>query len=139
MGGKNFTPVDNLIQKNQKNISGSIKEAEPVVLPPEEPKIKEVAEYEPEEEVKPFVQVKGQTIQLPPDLKKLGLQPTSPAGFQSFQNVKTPISDDKVITGLHAPITSSFRWLATLALYILRSAHLGLKVIHGKVIRVIRG
>ena len=138
----NFTPIDPDsigVKKNQPVVSGQFKEAEPLVSPPEKFEMKEVAEHEPDEEVKPYIAVKSQTIQLPPDLKKLGVQSMPPSVLQSYQNVKLPITDDKVLTGLHAPISSSFRWLATLALYLLKRAHLGLKVVHGKVIRVLRG
>lgn len=137
----NFTPIDpdKIGAQNQPAISGPFKEAEPIISPPETFDIKEVAEHEPDEEVKPYVTLKPQTIQLPPDLKKLGIQSVSSSNLQSYQNVKLSISDDKVLAGLHAPISSSFRWLATLAFYLLKRAHLGLKIVHGRVIRVIKG
>lgn len=128
MSPNNFTPI-----------------AKPISLPKEvepfagkEPEIKEVVEHELEKEVAPFIKKRAETIKLPPDLKKLGLQTSSTSQFSSLPTVNLPISDDKVISGLHAPITSSLRWLATLAIYILRQAHLGLKVIHGHVVRVFK-
>ncbi len=131
MGKKNYTAVDHLISK-------PTKESEPIMAAPEKPYLNEVIEHQVEEEVRPYVSPRAETIELPPDIKKLGVQPASTSQFSTYQSVKLPISDDKVITGLQAPITSSFRWLATLAIYILRHAHLGLKIIHGKVVRVIR-
>jgi hypothetical protein len=136
---KNFTPIDDLIKNSRPSVSTPMKEVEPPVYSQEKYDIKETAEQEVDKEVRPFIEVKSQTIQLPPDLKRLGVQPVSPTVFQSFQNIKLPISDDKVVVGLHAPISSSFRWLATLALYILRRAHLSLKTVHGKVIRILMG
>ena len=84
------------------------------------------------------VQVRPETVKLPSDLKQVGVLANNLSRFSTFQNIKTPLADDKVLTGLHAPITSSLRWLATLTMYILRQAHVGLKEIHGKTVRVIK-
>lgn len=138
----NFTNIDDLIQKYKgNNISSDEeislpKEAEPISS--EKIEIKEVVEHQIDKEVRPFVSPRQETIELPPDLKKLGLEPTSSTQFPDYKNIKLPISDEKIVVGLKAPITSSLRWLATLAVYLLAKAHLGLKVIHGKVIRVFK-
>lgn len=135
----NFTNVSDLIKKNkidQKSVSTS-KEGEPITS--ERFQIKEVVEHKAEEEVRPFISPRQESIELPPDLKKMGLQPASTTKFPSYQNIKLPLSDEKIVVGMHAPVTSSIRWLATFAIYLLARAHLGLKVIHGKVVRVIRG
>ena len=135
---KNFTAIDDLVKKLKKeNRAVSLhKEAEPVAA--EKFEIKEVVEHKAEEEVRPYISPRQDTIELPPDLKKMGLQPTSSTQFSSYQNITLPIPDEKIVVGLHAPITSSIRWLATLAVYLLARVHLGLKVFHGKVIRVLR-
>jgi len=135
---KNFTAIDDLVKKLKKeNRAVSLhKEAEPVAA--EKFEIKEVVEHKAEEEVRPYISPRQDTIELPPDLKKMGLQPTSSTQFSSYQNITLPIPDEKIVVGLHAPITSSIRWLATLAIYLLARVHLGLKVVHGKVIRVLR-
>lgn len=130
MGKKNYTTVDHLISK-------PTKESEPSVSVPENTYLKEVVEHQIEEEVKPYVSPRAETIELPPDIKKLGVHPSTTSQFSTYQNVKLPLADDKILPGLHAPITSSLRWLATLAIYILRHAHLGLKKIHGRVVRVV--
>lgn len=127
--------------KNKNAVAGSSANKE--VLPPKSTKgeyseIEEVTEHKPEQEVEKFVNPRSETIELPPDLKKLGAQSTGTTQFSTYQNIKLPISDDKIIAGLHAPINSSLRWLATLAKYILACAHLGLKIVHGKVIRVVK-
>lgn len=138
MKGKNFTQIDDLIKKYHTGSAAASKEAEPAVAPPENFEIKESVEYEPDSEVKEHMQVRPESIQLPPDLEKLGLKAAPSSSFPQYQNIKLPLSDDKIVSGLHAPITSSIRWLATLAIYILRQAHLGLKVVHGHVIRVVK-
>ena len=135
---QNYTKIDDLIKKLTKTTPvGKPKESELISRPPEKYEIKEAVEHQPEEEVSQYVQPRAETIKLPPDLKKMGLQPTSTTQFPSYQNIKLPISDDKIISALHQPITSSIRWLATLAIYLLKQVHLALKVVHGKVVRVI--
>jgi len=134
---KNYTAIDDLVEENKNDDKISLpKESEPMAA--EKFEIKEVVEDKPEEEVRPFVSPRSETIELPPDLQKLGLQPVSSTKFPSYKNIKLPLSDEKIIVGQKAPITSSLRWLATFALYILAQAHLGLKVIHGHVIRVLK-
>jgi len=131
---KNFTAIDDLLEKNKK--ISLPKEAEPIAG--EKFEIKEISEDNIEEEVRPFISPRAETIELPPDLKKLGLQAVSHSKFPGYKNIKLPLSDEKIIVGQKAPITSSIRWLATFALYILAQAHLGLKVVHGHVIRVLK-
>lgn len=141
----NYTSVDDLIKKyrtlkSSRGTGGFAKETEPIIVKEEikQEQIQEVVEHKPEEEVSRYVTPRAETIDIPPDLKQLGLQPANTTQFPSYQNIKLPISDEKITVGLHAPITSSLRWLATLAVYLLHQAHLGLKTIHGKVVRVIR-
>jgi len=129
MKKKNYTAIDDLLG------SGLPKEAEPIAT---EFEIKEPVEHSPEEEVRPFVSPRAETIELPPDLKKLGLQAVSHSSFPSYKNIKLPLSDEKIVVGKKAPVTSSIRWLAEFALFILAQAHLGLKVVHGHVIRIIK-
>jgi len=100
--------------------------------------IKEVVEHTPPSEVRQYVSSRSETINLPPEIQNLGLEPVSSSTFSSYQNVKLPLPDEKIIVGLRSPVTSSLRWLATLGIYLLGQAHLGLKVIGGKVVRVIK-
>ncbi|PIP63318.1 hypothetical protein CO165_02140 [Candidatus Roizmanbacteria bacterium CG_4_9_14_3_um_filter_33_18] len=134
MNKKNYTSIKDLLEKNKK--ISLPKEAEPIAA--EKFEIKEPSEDNIEEEVRPFVSPRAETIELPPDLKKMGLQAVSQSQFSDYKNIKLPISDEKIVVGQKAPITSSIRWLAAFALYILAQAHLGLKVIHGHVIRVLK-
>lgn len=78
------------------------------------------------------------SIELPPDIKKLGV---SASGVQTqvqppAVTVTLPIQDDKIFDGSKAPVTSSIKWLATWCLKRLKFAHLILKKIHGKIVRV---
>ncbi len=144
---KNYTSIDYLVEKYQQSkkvpsgqaqMSSKPKEVEPPLSPKEYVEIQEVVENEKiDKEVKPYIKVKKETIKLPPDLKKMGLQPTTSAKFTKYQNIKLPISDEKVLKGLKSPITSSLRWLATFSEYILKQAHLNLRKIHGRVVRII--
>ena len=137
MVDKNYTAIDNLLDKTKNRDEVSLpKESEPIAA--EKFEIKEPFEDNVEEEVRSFVSPRAETIELPPDLKKLGLQETSHSKFPSYKNIKLPLSDEKIIVGQKAPITSSVHWLATFAMYILAQAHLGLKVVHGRVIRVLK-
>jgi hypothetical protein len=136
MSTKNYTNISDLLNKTKKEDEISLpKEAEPIG---KEFEISEPTEHSPEEEVRPFISPRAETIELPPDLKKLGLQAVSNSSFPSYKNIKLPLSDEKIVVGQKAPITSSVRWLAVFALYILAQAHLGLKVVHGHVIRVLK-
>lgn len=81
-----------------------------------------------------------ETIELPPDIRKLGV--TQIGASVPVQNapllpqVDLPISDSQVVVGLHAGIGNAFRWLANWCIKKLKKAHVALKVIHGKIIRV---
>lgn len=139
MATKNYTPIDDLVNKWKKSAPVSLpREAEPMLRPAETVHLQEMVEHELTPDVKPFVQPKQETIKLPPDLSKLGLQPVSQAQFSSYKNVKLPISDEKIVAGLKAPVSSSKRWLSEFAVYVLKQAHLTLRVVGGKVIRVIK-
>lgn len=139
MATKNYTPIDDLIKKWKSPMTGNYtKEAEPLPRRQEVAHLQEAVEHEPSVEVKPFVQPRQETIKLPTDLQMIGLQPVKTTQFPSYKNVKLPISDEKIVAGLHEPITSSKRWLSELAFYLLRQAHLTLRTVHGKVIRVIK-
>lgn len=139
MASTNFTPIQKLLKNTDPHKGGAFsKESAPFISSKEMSQIQEHVEHTPEKEVEEYVKPRKETISLPPDIKKLGAQSTSQSQFSSLQTIHLPISDDKIVTGLHAPITSSLRWLATFAVYILSCAHIGLKKIHGKIIRVVK-
>ncbi len=81
----------------------------------------------------------GETIELPPSVGKLGVThagPSVPVVSPSETSVKLPISDQQVLAGQKAPITDALRWLATWCVKQLKKAHLTVKVIKGRVVRV---
>ncbi|OGG00966.1 hypothetical protein A3D78_07460 [Candidatus Gottesmanbacteria bacterium RIFCSPHIGHO2_02_FULL_39_14] len=102
--------------------------------------LKEIsAEIEiPQEVKKTGVQEIRGTIDLPPDIQKLGVIPSAPQASVSaaITTASLPLSDDKILQGVNAPVTSALKWLAFWCLRNLRKAHLVLKLIHGKIIRV---
>lgn len=81
-----------------------------------------------------------ETIKIPADIAKLGV--TSIGATQAVASttkipaVSLPISDDKVISGLSAQVTTALRWLSVWCIKKLQKAHLTLRVIHGKIVRV---
>ena len=79
-----------------------------------------------------------ETIEIPPDVRKMGLTPTGanvPVVSQTPQ-VTLPVSDQIVYQGLHADFTNAVKWLAVWCMKKLKTAHLALKKVHGKIIRV---
>lgn len=120
--------------------SEPIKMEEPMLqeqeMKPEQQDTIEQKEVEPPAEpadVSAYVTEKEPEPTIPEDLKKHGLQQVSSATYQA---VHLPISDEQVMEGLKQPPTSSYRWLAELANYMLFQSHIKLKQVHGKIIRV---
>ena len=136
MQPKNFTPIDKLIAHYKSTLASSFsKETEPAST--EEVEYRRIVEHEPAPEVQKYVEHRKETVKVPADLKKLGVIPREEAAFQKTEAISLPLTDEKIEEGLHKPITSSLRWLAELALYILKQAHLTLKKIHGHIRRVV--
>lgn len=80
-----------------------------------------------------------ETIELPPDIRKLGVTPSgasTPVVTSSLPTVVLPISDSTVVSGVHAQVTDALRWLAIWCLRRLKKAHIALKIMHGKIVRV---
>lgn len=128
-----FTPLPSQsrasvgVEKNEPRMH--VVETEPIV-------IETVKEHEPSPDVAPYVQHRKETIQLPPEIEKLGGVATGHTAYPTTNTVVLPLSDDQVYKGLSAPLTSSVRWLAELCLFFLKQAHLTLKKVHGKIMRV---
>ncbi|OGK19906.1 hypothetical protein A3C23_04360 [Candidatus Roizmanbacteria bacterium RIFCSPHIGHO2_02_FULL_37_13b] len=146
MTDKNYSSIVNLLPNDPVKTGSSLtKEGEPGFKTQEQIDVSnaeissyhEVVEHQPEKELKPFIKTRSETIDLPPDLKQIGVTSVASSKFPNYKQVKLPISDEKVYRGLHSPITSSLRWLAELCFFILKQAHLKIKNIHGKVVRVI--
>lgn len=137
----NYTSIAHLVEPQPQlqvrpGYSGAEKIEIPAHGPKEKHKIHEIVEHKAPLEVKDYVEVRKDTIEVPPDLKKIGVVSTGTTQFPAYQSIVLPMSDEKVEAGLHAPITSSIRWFAELCLFILKQAHLTLKKIHGKIIRI---
>ena len=101
-------------------------EAQPV----QEAQVEEVKEYEVPKEVASHVQVPKEQVEIPPDLKKMGVQaPASQTPMQNSQvsSIPLPLTDDQIGTGLHAEVKSSIRWLAEWCLKQLKTIHFHLK------------
>jgi hypothetical protein len=91
------------------------------------------------EEVEKYVTPHANTIQLPPDLKKLGIETDESDQFKEAMNkIKLPISDERIMEDLKAPPSESRRWYATILLYILERAHMTLKKVGTKVVRMFK-
>lgn len=145
MSVQNYTPLDDLANGQSSSAASGLsyhKESEPLAPARESvdlSEVQEVVEHEPQdEEVKEFVEVKKDVPEIPEEVKKAGVESTAAVQFPSYQTIQLPLSDDKVIVGQKAPLTSSLRWLSTLAMFILWQAHATLKLIQGKPTRVMK-
>lgn len=141
----NHTPIDDLVQQHHQaqtpqSAPPTFKESEPFPPHKRDIEIDEHVEHEVvPEEVKPHIEVRPETVVVPETAQQLGVQATpSASSFTTQQSVKVPLSDDKIVVGLKAPVTDSFRWLAELAVFILAQAHLQLKEVGGKITRVLK-
>jgi len=142
---QNFTPIDDLVREYNamKYGSGSgAKEAlsaspTPEDLDNEEQGMEEIEEKEVSEYITPK---KDASISLPPSLKKMGVVVTGDDSqfHEALYKLKLPISDEKIMEDLQAKPSESKRWYATLLLYILQMAHLTLKKVGSKVVRVFK-
>lgn len=98
----------------------------------------ESEKFQEEKEVGEFVEEIQDEPEIHPDLKKAGLQAIETSTLDWKYRVHLPISDEKVMDGLEQPPSSGFRWIAEIAIFMLKRGHLALKRIHGKVVRIIR-
>jgi hypothetical protein len=141
---QNFTPIDDLVQeyKAMKYGAGaSIKEALPISTIESAPIDEQKEEDVENKNVNAYITPKkDESISLPPDLKKLGVQtPDTDDQFKAaLYKIKLPVSDEKIMDDLKASPSESKRWFATLLVYILAQAHLTLKRIGTKVVRVFK-
>ena len=115
-------------------------ESEPRPVPKEQAdhiEMHEAAEHEPAPEVAGYVEEVQQPVNISDDVQDLGVETIEkPIQYPQQNTVKVPLSDDKILQGKKMPLDSSFRWLAEVCLYILRKAHIRLRVAHGKAVRI---
>lgn len=80
------------------------------------------------------------SIELPPDITKLGVTPSGAsqavASTTVQPTVNLPIPDEKVFSGLSTNVSYAVHWLSVWCLRKLKKAHLTLRVFHGKIVRV---
>ena len=118
----------------EKEAITSVKEAKtPEIIAESLPEI----EISKEEEQAGVENISGR-IELPPDVKKIGVVKTGAQTpvIASTPSVSLPLTDDKILKEVDAPLTSAVKWLAVWCLRKLKKAHLVLKHIHGKIVRV---
>ncbi len=143
MAQVNHTPIGELVKKHNEMKHGSGSASKEFAPTP----AREIAEVEsPAEEPTPeaaqeFAKPKANSIKLPPELKKAGVKTIDDNDDQfhaALYKIKLPISDEKIMEDLKARPTESKRWYATILLYMLQQAHLTLKKMGTKVVRVFK-
>jgi len=95
-----------------------------------EPLMQEVPEFEIPKEVGSHVSKVQEHIEIPPDLKSIGVSTPHSHGKVSDalqKDLTLPLTDDQIGKGLKADIKSSFRWLAVWCRKQLRKAGFDLK------------
>lgn len=143
MAVQNYTAIDDLVKKHNEMKYGSGSMAKEADIPSQSIESHEAREdvehEESSESVEKYVTPHSATIKLPPDLKKLGLSTNDDSPFKAaLDRIKLPISDDKIMEDLQAPPSEAKRWFATILLYILERAHMTLKKVGTKVVRIFK-
>lgn len=144
MFNKNFTPLTLNTTSNTATPSYANPEIEPL---PNESSLQDKEKFKYDERInsefeKSPAQIsfsdKHKTFKLHPDLKKAGLQAIETSSLDKKHIVNLPLPDEVIISSLKKPPTSSARWIAEYAILILKKAHIALKIVHGKVVRIIK-
>lgn len=140
---QNFTSIEDLIREHIAMKHGAGSQSKEMDMPPTPHETHDMQEFAEQEtqNAKTYVTSKTEdTITLPPDLKSIGVETSDENElFQATLNkIKLPISDEKIMEDLQAPPSESKRWFATILLYILERAHMTLKKIGTKVVRVFK-
>lgn len=87
-------------------------------------------------EIKEVVEIRQEEIELPPPLPKMGVTQTGADLPIDLPMVKTPLVDEKILSGRKASITDNLRWFAEWCFKQLRKVHIKLKKINGRIVRV---
>lgn len=78
--------------------------------------------------------------ELPPDLTQIGITLAQPSVSgvvaQPSLLIQMPLTDEQIEKGLHEEMKSSWRWLAEECIRRLKIAHILLKQVHGKLVRM---
>lgn len=137
---ENFTPLPNSLLSTQNQAPGSVrKEAQPAPAPREIPNTQEIEvhkELAPPLELKSHMEVVKDTMPTTPHLEQAGAHIPETSAFTKPQPITLGLPDSAVVKGLQAPVTSSYRWLAELALWLIKAhQHVTLLVKGTKVVR----
>lgn len=126
-------------QQPQAVSAGMVKEIERAAIAKTESFLEEAGklpELTPELEKAGVQKVHGE-VQIPAPVSQMGVKQAGPTAPVSGQVAVTlPITDDQVLKGLHANIFEAIRWLAEWSIRRLKMAHLALKKVGGRIIRV---
>lgn len=90
----------------------------------------------PKEVVSAGVTIHPTTIPISKPVAAMGVQPGQANIPMPTATVALPITDDQIAQGLGTSIRESIRWLAEWCVRRLKQVHVGLKSVHGKLIRV---
>lgn len=122
--------------------SGSMaKETGPHITFAEAPLIHEVGQELPlsNEVAKAGVTIQPTTVELPPSIGNMGVNVVGSASVTAVVTLPSeplPLTDEQIAKGLHESIQSSWRWLSEWCDRQLKQAHVLLKTIHGKIVRL---
>lgn len=128
---RTYTPIHHLIKKRQQELrAGQGAEMMPVSeRPPIEYKVAEEHTIT-DPSVKSHIEERPETVAIPEEVKKVGVKAVSAPKFVNYAGVKLPLDEEKIPAGLNAPVDSSFKWLATLARYILEQSQSTIQKAH---------
>ncbi len=127
------------VSQQQKASVGSVHKEQEPVKPADEPVVREKSDHvEVSKEAESVgIRVHQDQIKVAKELQNIGVYETgTSAKVSANPTVRLPIPDNEVEKGLHNKIYLSVRWLAEWCILQLKRAHLTLKVVHGKVMRV---
>lgn len=82
------------------------------------------------------VKVHPTSIPIPSPISKMGVQATGQNVSAGVPAIALPLTDDQIAQGLKQGVASSWRWLAEWCVRKLKQVHMGLKSIHGNLVRV---
>ncbi|MGB4966064.1 MAG: hypothetical protein WBO77_03075 [Microgenomates group bacterium] len=145
----NFTSIDFLLNQPapaQPPISpistGSVEKTEPaggrIIESKPIAEIQEAAKNEQPQQpnVHDYVQINSSVPTIPADVAAAGVQVAPSVVSANEPLLELPLPDEQIPAALKKPVSSGLRWIAEICLYMLRKAHLKIKTIHGKVMRV---
>lgn len=145
---QNFTPIESLINQltspqSQPTPTGNVEKREPIGAAhlesptPTEAYTDEQDDKQTQEYIANNVEIKNDIPDIPADVAAAGV---AVSGVQPWgltpKVVELPLKDEEIPAGLKKPVSSGMRWLAEICVYMLKKAHLKIKQIHGKVMRV---